>query len=309
MINDMKYTYEFLRKCHGLRFKAVRSGENIEGIVKVEKDGVVLCHGEEALDNFDYFHRLSGIRITPIFDFNEQGVSDFEIVPRDPDTYKDWQVGDVYVNSNKEEFSVIFRCGEIVFYKRDGYCSSAYTCDELYENNYRLVLTDVEKQILEERNKEEWKPQDGDICYAQTKILPQRFIFIEGHRQYMLVDLRDSGYELDTDRAWKYSYLRLATDEERQQLFDALATKGKRWNADEKRIEDIPNSYEFREYDPVLVRDRDSQEWRLAAFERYDEGGLLPYVCKDNLGWEQCIPYNRDTAKLLNTSNPYTLNR
>ena len=47
MNEDMEYTYEFLRKCHGLRFKAVRNSNDIEGIIKVEKDGIALCYGEE----------------------------------------------------------------------------------------------------------------------------------------------------------------------------------------------------------------------------------------------------------------------
>ena len=34
--------------------------------------------------------------------------------------------------------------------------------------------------------------------------------------------------------------MRPATEEEKQRLFDALAKEGKRWNAVEKRIEDIP---------------------------------------------------------------------
>ena len=125
----------------------------------------------------------------------------------------------------------------------------------------------------------------------------------------MLVDLTNSGYGLNTDKAWQYSYVRLASDEEKQQLFDALATKGKRWNAEEKRIEDIPKLHEFCEYDPVLVRDKDYQKWRLLAFERYEAGKKYPYICKNNTGWMQCIPYNKDTGKLLDTSNPYTLNR
>lgn len=34
--------------------------------------------------------------------------------------------------------------------------------------------------------------------------------------------------------------MRPATDAEKQRLFDALAKEGKRWNAETKRIEDLP---------------------------------------------------------------------
>lgn len=303
----MDYTYEFLRKCHGLRFKAVKNATNIEGIIRVEKDGVVLCHGEETLDNFDYFHRRLGVSISSIFDFAGKGISDFEIVPRDPKTYKDWQVGDKIIKNDIVKF-IIFRCGEVVLYKNrnNKCCACPDTCEELYADGYRLVLTDIEKQILEEKT---WKPQDGDICYGQTNHTPQRFIFIKGQKEYMLVDLSNSGYKLDMDRDWGYTHIRPATDEEKQKLFDALAKEGKRWNEEKKCIEDIPAPHEFREYDPVLVRDNDRQKWNLYAFERYQEGAYCPYVCKENLAWRQCLPYNRDTEILLNTSNPYTLNR
>lgn len=156
MSEDMEYTYEFLRKCHGLRFKARRHRYDIEGIVKVERESVVLCYGKEMLGSFDYFHRERGVQITPTSGFREAYVTDFEIVPRDPDTYKDWQVGDVLVdNDSDERFVIVFRCGELVFKKRedDNHCSPAYTCDELFENGFCLELTDTEKQILDAEKK------------------------------------------------------------------------------------------------------------------------------------------------------------
>ena len=42
------------------------------------------------------------------------------------------------------------------------------------------------------------------------------------------------------ESGWRNDNMRLATEEEKQRLFDALAKKGKRWNAEEKRIEDLP---------------------------------------------------------------------
>ena len=302
----MEYTYEFLRKCHGLRFKAVRNGNDIEGIIKVEKDGIALFYGEETLDNFDYFHRECGVRLVSAAGFDWRGITDFEIVPRDPDTYKDWQVGDVFM-CNDKKCIILFRCGEVVTYKeRDSiYCSALYTCDELLNSGCRLVLTDVEKQILKEHK---WEPKDGDICYAQTKVTPQRFIFIEGHRQYMLVDLTNSGYGLNTDKAWQYSYVRLASDEEKQQLFDALAKVGKRWNAEKKCLEDIPEPHEFKKFDPVLVRNGGNHDWKLRAFEGKSGDPEQPYVAIFDsccYKYRDCIPYNEETKHLLGTTDDY----
>ena len=309
MNEDMEYTYEFLRKCHGLRFKAVRNGNDIEGIIKVEKDGIALCYGEETLDNFDYFHRERGVRLVSATGFDWRGITDFEIVPRDPDTYKDWQVGDVFMCDDKK-YIILFRCGEVVTYKERGsiYCSALYTCDELFNSDCRLVLTDIEKQILEERKKEEWKPQDGDICYAQTKKTPQRFIFIEGHRQYMLVDLTNSGYGLDTDRDWEYSDIRLATDEEKRKLFDALAKAGKRWNKDEKRFEDIPAPHELKEGDLVLARIDRGGEWKLRVFKGRVDGSERQFKASVDgflYIYQYGIPYNEETKHLLGTTEDY----
>ena len=38
---------------------------------------------------------------------------------------------------------------------------------------------------------------------------------------------------------WVKDNIRLATDSEKQHLFDTLAKEGKRWNAEEKRIEKV----------------------------------------------------------------------
>lgn len=48
--------------------------------------------------------------------------------------------------------------------------------------------------------------------------------------------------------------LRPATDSEKQQLFDALAKKGKQWDAKKKAIVDLPKKCEFKAFDKVLVR-------------------------------------------------------
>ena len=302
----MKYTYEFLRKCHGLRFKAVKTNKNIEGFISVERDEIILCFGNEVLGNADYFHRSSFAVIASGRGFDEAGISEFEIIPRDPETYKDWQVGDVYVNNDiNERCVVIFRCGELVFYKQesDGRCSSAYTCDELFENGFCLVLTDVEKQILEERKKEVWKPQDGDICCAG------KWVFIkEGGKDsndaYARFNLASGSCSLYTKvpRCDSVDKLHPATDFEKNLLFYALAKKGKRWNAEEKRFEDIPASHEFKKFDQVLVRNGIYNNWTPNVFLRKEDG-----FCRtvDNKCWTECIPLDEDTESLIGTSNNY----
>ena len=146
-----------MTKCKGFNFKAVIDGTPCEGRIQVEDGRVYLC--QDKRDGVDCDDKL-GFRCswcikrgTPE-DMKRFGVnvSDPEIVPRDPETYKGWQVGDIVRRTRLETLEVIFRSGELVVLKsEEGPASSNYTCDELFKSDYRLVLTDIERQIIEER--------------------------------------------------------------------------------------------------------------------------------------------------------------
>lgn len=312
MINDMKYTYEFLRKCHGLRFKATLNNKPQEGIIKVMRDCVMLCYGDEDYGRLSTFERRDTLsfseatfRILP---------SDFEIVPRDPETYKDWQVGDKIIRNDRVNV-VIFRCGEVVLYKdHNNRCSACpYTCEELSDRGYRLVLTDIEKQILEERKKEEWKPQDGDICYLEAR---SKWVFIknggsdrtDAYASFNIVSgaCRLNSIVSDSNLITK---LRPATDFEKSILFFALENeKGKRWNADEKRIEDISVPYELKEGDLVLARIDRGGEWKLRVFKGRVDGSERQFKASfDGFSfiYQYGIPYNEETKHLLGTTGYY----
>lgn len=85
-----------------------------------------------------------------------------------------------------------------------------------------------------------WEPKDGDVCVSNKGTI---FIF-DGNGGYKTsihaalkeCDVYFNG-ELNSDNTTGYRY---ATEEEKKLLFDALAKEGKRWNAEEKRIEDFP---------------------------------------------------------------------
>ena len=62
---------------------------------------------------------------------------------------------------------------------------------------------------------------------------------------------------VDNDRYWRdKGDFRHATEAEKQELLDALAKEGKRWNAEKKCIEDIPKC-KFKKGDKVLICDND----------------------------------------------------
>ena len=233
----MEYNYELLRKCHGLRFRATIADKPQEGIIKVTSEGVVLCYGEEDPGYLVTFGRRN------TFSFSKETSailpSDFEIVPRDPDTYQDWQVGDVIRGCEDKE--IIFRSGEVVVFKYTNYkASTNFTCSELFRRGYRLVLTDIEQQIIEERKK--FEPQDGEVCYLRGNY---KWIFIRKggswcSDMYAALDLERGGLYYNNRITIELpKELRPATEDEKRMLFDAMAKERKRWNAEKKVVEDI----------------------------------------------------------------------
>lgn len=103
--------------------------------------------------------------------------------------------------------------------------------------------------------------------------------------------------------------LRLATDSEKQQLFDALAKEGKRWDSEKKQIVDLKPKCEFKPFDKVLCRNSKDDTWEADFFARltrkeidYTQSGK--YLCVGDL-WMYCIPYNEETAHLLGTTDEW----
>lgn len=98
--------------------------------------------------------------------------------------------------------------------------------------------------------------------------------------------------------------LRPATDSEKQQLFDALAKKNKRWDSEKKQIVDLkPKFDELKPFDNVLVRHQKTEEWRANIFSHTDKTDeYLDHVCV-NGRWEFCIPYIGNESLLGTTKD------
>lgn len=93
---------------------------------------------------------------------------------------------------------------------------------------------------------------------------------------------------------------RLATEEEKQQLFDALAKEGKAWDAEKKEVVGLKPKVEFKPFDKVLVRDNEDDIWEVSLFGYKDE---LYYRCDNGIPWIQCIPYDGNEHLLGTTNN------
>lgn len=106
--------------------------------------------------------------------------------------------------------------------------------------------------------------------------------------------------------------MRKATDSEKQQLFEALAKEGKRWNEETMTLEDLPKKCEFKPMDWCLMRDHGDRRWELCQFGFYiseedsEEGvDYYPYCAVGGHWFHDCIPYNDQTKHLLGTTDEW----
>ena len=95
---------------------------------------------------------------------------------------------------------------------------------------------------------------------------------------------------------------RLATEEEKQQLFSALEKEGKAWDVEKKEIVDLKPKCKFKPFDKVLVRCGKSDKWSIDFFSHKVSDG---YICAGDTWFEYCIPYNEGTAHLLGTTDEW----
>lgn len=247
-----------------------------------------------------------------------------------------WKKGDVLVNKDMDVYIIFERFFD------DTYCSFAgkyylwkeNNDTEHFYKNERLLTSDFQKagkdaaqtyiSTIEERlggklNREtleieKTQPEfkDGDIVYMGN-----------AWNEYIgIIKNRTSGNQIETyahchkdskEEAvlglWlnknDSDELRLATNSEKQQLFDALAKEGKAWDAEKKAIVDLPKKCEFKAMDWCLMRDK-KETWKLCQFSFFDDGDYeAPYNAVGGNWFDECIPYNEETKHLLGTTDEW----
>ena len=168
----------------------------------------------------------------------------------------------------------------------------------------------LNRETLEvEKTQPEFK--DGDIVTMHKKNCDIVFIFnrlkTEGSFYYYAFHaLQTNTGIIDCHTtlpcAWTFfeGKMNFATDSEKQQLFDALAKKGKAWDAEKKMLVDLKKKVELKPFDKVLVRDNEDDIWEISLFGYKDE---LYYRCDNGIPWIQCIPYDGNEHLLGTTNN------
>ena len=94
---------------------------------------------------------------------------------------------------------------------------------------------------------------------------------------------------------------RLATEEEKKKLFDALAVENKAWNADKKMIVDLNPKIELKPFDKVLVRNDKEDQWSANIFSYQVRDNM--YYCLGENYWRYCIPYIGNESLLGTTKD------
>lgn len=160
-----------------------------------------------------------------------------------------------------------------------------------------------------EIEKSEFK--DGDIVVTDTvpSMCYSKCIFIlKGDfntckyraNSYIFYNINNNHISFNiVDRTIKDRNIHLATEEEKQQLFDALAKKGKTWDSVKKQIVDLKPKWTPKPFDRVITRTPETT-WTANFFSHIDSDGIKN--CIDDR-YIMCLPYNDETAKLIGTTN------
>ena len=227
----------------------------------------------------------------------------------DDDNYTSF-VGKHYLESYGKD-------GDLLDYEQEHLCDTANYTKESDETAQTYINT-IEKRLGGKLNRETLeveKPQpefkDGDIAFADygnrqdVFIVSDKTDLSEGYSSFISLDLRgltlNMGYRTCFFKK-NLCELRRATDEDKQQLFDALAKKGKAWDAEKKQIVDLKPKCEFKPFDKVLSRRCSEDYWVLNFYSHKTD---YYHVCIDGSSNLDCIPYNEETAHLLGTTDDW----
>ena len=239
-----------------------------------------------------------------------------------------WEKGDVLIRTNSEYCIGIFDewtsddystfSAKFINLGLSDNFSCSYTCKteewEKTENskNYiskieRVMNGKLNLQTLEIQTQPEFK--DGDIVALVVRKCTHIAIFQSRQEAYIgFHAVLCQNDELLLEEPFREDVgdieLRLATDSEKQQLFEALAKEGKCWNAEKKQIVFLKPKIELKPFDKVLSR-RCSEDYWVLNFYSHKSHKTDYHICIDGSSNLYCIPYNEETAHLLGTTDDW----
>lgn len=240
-----------------------------------------------------------------------------------------WKKGDVLVNKDGN-VHIIFEKFEDDAYKNfhgqyylweEGDSMVSFEEDENYmqtsdfnkanKEDAQEYIHKIEKELGGKLNMETLeieKPQpefkDGDVVvYGKSVAICRK---ICKHTLFPYVSIDETSRLLFNDNPnVSPDECRFATEEEKQQLFDALAKEGKAWDAVKKEVVDLkPNVDELKPFDKVLVKDNPYGSWEPAIFwKKVDVIDLHPYMVIGGKRYRFCEPYEGNEHLLGTTKD------
>lgn len=204
---------------------------------------------------------------------------------------------------NKEETKMLTS----VFEKATDDVAQTYikTIEEHLDGKLNLETLEIEKQL-------EFK--DGDIVALVVRKCTHIAIFQSRQEAYIgFHAVLCQNDELLLEEPFREDVgdieLRLATDSEKQQLFDALAKKGKAWDAEKKQIVDLKPKCELKPFDRCIwkIRNCEGSIWRASFVSYVDEYGATPMDVSidEDLVNLIILPYNDQTKLLVGTTDEW----
>lgn len=235
----------------------------------------------------------------------------FDIVPFDVDVAKQ-------IASGKLEGQIITRVGgyvrSITFdIKRNLYPISAVV--ETDVNTERVLAFTNEGTFYLQEKTDDWDlmlkvPKYKDFMDGDVIAFGEKYIFIGIYKQFWkynkshtdYVTLTDTGKLIFNGNGWTFAGSRKASDEEIQELINALKKSEDPRAKESLKLLGIKQDqeHEFNPFDKVLVRQCSEDKWEAMLFSNYTDK-IHKYRCC-GMNYMYCIPYNEKTAHLLGST-------
>lgn len=216
--------------------------------------------------------------------------------------------GKHYLNNENKDKALYYKtlvCTTKMYSLEDKDAAKVYinNIEEKFGGKLNLKTLKIEKTQL--------KFKDGDIivtdpipslCYSTCIFILKGDLSTNENQanSYVFYNVENNHVDFNIlDTMIRDRNIRLAIDVEKETLFEALARKGKYWNAEKKIVEDIKKEHQFKPFEKVLVRDNRSEAWRAAFFSYINE--YKRYVTT-SMAWKYCVPYEGNES-LLGTTN------
>lgn len=253
-----------------------------------------------------------------------------------------WKKGDVLVTEDgsvhiifeKFEDDAYTMFSGKYYYSKDGKKAYSYfrECDDVITEEFTLETEDaaqtyisaIEKELsgklnMETLEIEKAQPEfkDGDVLFVKCKgsAFIEIFNYFKNNGDlYDHVSLDTTTHELDISGEYKIFKeniieIRLATEEEKQQLFDAFEKEGKAWDAEKKQIVDLKPKCELKPFDRCIwkIRNCEGSIWRASFVSYVDEYGATPMDVSidEDLVNLIILPYNDQTKLLVGTTDEW----